>query len=72
MTVRGVLCQVSKDNPTTIGDRLLIEVEDIGYGPGLALILPAKDRTVGHVEKGEAEVLPPFFRSRASSSVIGK
>ena len=61
LTIRGVLCQDSKDNPTTIGDRLVIEVEDIGHGASLALILPAQDRTVGHVEKGEAEVLLPFF-----------
>ena len=36
-------------------------MEDIGHGPSLALIVPAQDRTVGHVEKGEAEVLLPFF-----------
>ena len=61
LTVRGVLCQASKDNPTTIGDRLVIEVEDIGHHPSLALILPAQDRTVGYVEKVKQRFCCPFF-----------
>ena len=36
VTVRGVLCQAFTDYPTTIGNRLVIEVEDIGHGPSLA------------------------------------
>lgn len=58
--VRGVLCQKSKANVSSVGDRLYLQVEDVGYGPSLVVLLPG-EVMAGHVAKEDAETLIPMF-----------
>ena len=61
--VRGVLCQGRDSEPPTIGERLVIEVEESSYGVSLVL-LKSSTGGVGRVKKEEANTLLPFFWSQ--------
>lgn len=70
--IKGVLCQKSRGNPTCVGDRLYIEVEDAGYGPAPTIRMVPQDVLVGHVAKEKLKHCFPCSWSHPFLSAIGK